>query len=66
MTENVCMVDAFGHEPVCTANDVQLGIITDVIVTDSCDGTVGDTATVTLTASLDVGSSDRYDIGVWL
>lgn len=65
-TENACMVTEFGSEPVCASNDLQLGSITNVTVLDPCDGSVGDTATINLSAYLDVGSNTRYDIWVWL
>lgn len=32
---------------------------------EPCDGTVGDTATLNVTAYLKLNSSARYDIGVW-
>ncbi len=50
----------------CTANDIDLGTVSDIQVSDPCSGVPGDTITFTATFELISNATNRYDIGLWI
>ena len=58
------MADLAGFDLNCTANDVSVSTI-EVAVLEPCNF-IGDTATVVLTATLDLNAQARHDIGLFL
>ncbi len=50
---------------VCTAGDLQVSGVTVTEIIDGCVN-LSDTAVVNLTATLLSGSSQRYDVGIWI
>jgi hypothetical protein len=62
---NGCVSEVFGANVVCTANDVQLTDIINPVILDGCDF-VGDTATFTGTAVVQLTAQARYDVGIYI
>jgi hypothetical protein len=63
----VCMDDANPKDKLnCNANDISITNTHNTIIVDPCDGTVGDTATISFVAEFNLTAQDRYDIGVWI
>jgi hypothetical protein len=60
-----CVDDVTGVTNVCTANDVNLGLLVVIDEIDGCDFP-GDTAQVKLQAQLNATSAERYDIGLFI
>jgi hypothetical protein len=63
--DNLCLEDAFGGNVNCTANDFGITDIEFIEVIDPCTY-IGDTATVRMLLTADVGSPERFDIGYFL
>ncbi len=62
---NVCLEDAAGSKLQCTANDVSLTAVTDVVIVHGCDFP-GDTAVVSFVAQFKSTSTSRYNVGIWI
>lgn len=62
---NSCLDNVTGVTNNCTANDVRLAVIAEIVESDGCDFP-GDTAQVQIQTSLIATAAERYDIGIFI
>ncbi|HZI45491.1 MAG TPA: hypothetical protein VFD53_09735, partial [Ilumatobacter sp.] len=62
---NTCVDDLTGVTNNCTANDVSLAVLAEIVESDGCDFP-GDTAQVKLQTRLIAGANERYDLGIFI
>ena len=63
--ENGCMQDNAGFNLGCQANDVNLGVVTNIIITDPCTVEPGDTVTFSGDFAMNLTAQARHDVGLW-
>jgi cysteine-rich repeat protein len=64
--ENGCMEDVAGFGLVCTANDIRIASISEVVTLDDGCQFAGDTVTFRAKAELLLTAQERHDVGIYL
>jgi hypothetical protein len=61
-----CLEDKFGSNVNCTANDIRITDVSDIVITDDGCATLDDTVTFNATLTVVTTATSRYDIGLFI